>query len=103
MPKLRELTKKFRYGEVPKTRRRIQFRTVKGEKHINDRVLQINTLNQWANFTFYDILYILDFMFKNEDIVYFKGRDYLFNAIKDLYLGMSVEEVYTKYMRKKRL
>jgi len=42
-------------------------------------------------------------MFKNEDIVYFKGRDYLFNAIKDLYLGMSVEEVYTKYMRKKRL
>jgi len=103
MPKLRKLVKLYREQRVPSVPRKILFRTIPGEKHKEDRILQLRTNGQFVNITFHDLLVILDHFFKNEDIIYghVQGRSYLFNAIRELYGGKSIEEVYKKYRHKK--
>jgi len=84
------------------TPNQIMYRTIDGYKGHGDRILQVNTNGKWSNITLPDILKILDFIFKNEDIVYpqsegMKGRLYLFEAIQELVAGVTVEQILEKY------
>jgi len=103
MPKLKRILKYYKNRTARKTLQRIEFRTVPGEKHVDDRILQLRTNGKFVNIRFLDVLKILDHFFKNEDIVYSHagGRSYLFRAIKELFEGKSIEEVYSKYRHKK--
>jgi hypothetical protein len=70
----------------------IRFNTVNGKKTKfgKDKLLIINTFHTWHIITNEEILYIIDFIFKNEDRIYpqsanFDGRDIFFQEIKKVY------------------
>jgi len=73
-----------------------------GKKAPNDKIININTFGFWYRLGFMDLMKILKLWFENEDRVYKngKGRKYLYEAITDLYNGMSLEEIKKKYLNK---
>ena len=98
----RNINKTFRNHTNPKSLNHIRFRTVRGFKAENDKVLQLNTGEQWINITFPDLMLIINHMFENENRIYpktkgYKGKTFLFNAIKELYVSENLEDVLRKF------
>jgi len=103
---MRNLTKRYRQSRTPHTLNRIQLRTVNGQQHKNDKVLQINTNGRWINITFIDLLRMVKHLYTNEDIIhpkpYESGSNYVLEALRFLHTH-TLEETVNRYGHKKRV
>ena len=66
----------------------MKYRIRPGKKHTEDKVLEILT-DGWEAPSYKQLLFILDHLFKNEDVLYpppqFKGRKMLMEEIEKVY------------------
>ncbi len=72
-------------------------RYVRGNKGPGDMKLEINTDGEWYCMPYYDLLHIIQICMDNEDRIYpppdYLGGKYLEGAIRELFSGMSIDEI----------
>jgi len=75
----------------------IGFKVLQGKKHLKDKVLAINTYEDWHIITLAEILTIVQHMFDNEDVLYprpkYMGRAKFLNYILEEYIKGLKKEV----------